>query len=76
MLTEIITRDWENHVCLADGKDILMVCDFVDNASRNHMSYFLHRIFRLKGYLPGETVAAPQAQKAAEERVYAQRRVT
>jgi hypothetical protein len=56
---------------LADGKDSLMVFDFVDNASQYNMPYSLHRLFRLKDYHAGALVAAPMAQKAAEESLYA-----
>ena len=56
---------------LADGKDSLMVFDFVDNASQYNMPYSLHRLFRLKDYHVGGLVAAPMAQKTAEESLYA-----
>ena len=56
---------------LADGKDSLMVFDFVDNASQYNMPYSLHRLFRLKDYHAGGLVAAPMAQKIAEEGLYA-----
>lgn len=56
---------------LADGKDSLMVFDFVDNASQYNMPYSLHRLFRLKDYHAGGLVAAPMAQKTAEENLYA-----
>ena len=56
---------------LADGKDSLMVFDFVDNASQYNMPYSLHRMFRLKDYHAGGLVAAPMVQKAAEESLYA-----
>ena len=56
---------------LADGKDSLMVFDFVDNASQYNMPYSLHLLFRLKDYHAGGLVAAPMAQKAAEENLYA-----
>ena len=56
---------------LSDGKDSLMVFDFVDNASQYNMPYSLHRLFRLKDYHAGGLVAAPMAQKTAEESLYA-----
>ena len=56
---------------LADGKESLMVFDFVDNASQYNMPYSLHRLFRLKDYHAGGLVAAPMAQKTAEENLYA-----
>lgn len=53
---------------LADGKDFLMVFDFVDNASQYNMPYSLHRLFRLKTYRPGQTVLGKD--RAAEEALY------
>ena len=55
---------------LAEGKDSLMVFDFVNNASQYNMPYSLHRLFRLKDYHAGGLVAAPMAQKTAEESLY------
>ena len=52
-------------------KSSLMVFDFVDNASQYNMPYSLHRLFRLKDYHAGGLVAAPMAQKTAEEGLYA-----
>lgn len=56
---------------LYEGKDSLMVFDFVDNASQYNMPQSLHRLFRLKDYRAGAMVLAPQGQKAAEENLYA-----
>ena len=56
---------------LADGKESLMVFDFVDNASQYNMPYSLHRLFRLRDYHAGGLVAAPAAQRTAEEGLYA-----
>ena len=53
---------------LADGKDFLMVFDFVDNASQYNMPYSLHRLFKLKQYRPGQTVIGKD--RAAEEALY------
>lgn len=55
---------------LCDGKDSLMVFDFVDNASQYNMPQSLHRLFKLREYRPGQLVAAPQGQKAAEAELY------
>ena len=38
---------------LSEGKEYLMVFDFVDNASQYNMPYSIHRLFRLKEYKPG-----------------------
>jgi hypothetical protein len=56
---------------LAEGKDCLMVFDFVDNASQYNMPQSLHRLFRLKDYRAGALALAPQGQKTAEEGLYA-----
>ena len=56
---------------LFDGKESLMVFDFVDNASQYNMPYSLHRLFRLKDYKPGQLAVAPQGKKAAEDDLYA-----
>lgn len=53
---------------LADGKDFLMVFDFVDNASQYNMPYSLHRLFRLKKYRPGQIVLGKD--RTAEEALY------
>ena len=56
---------------LFDGKESLMVFDFVDNASQYNMPYSLHRLFRLKDYKPGQLAVAPQGKKNAEDDLYA-----
>ena len=56
---------------LFEGKESLMVFDFVDNASVYNAPYSLHRLFRLKDYQPGKLAVAPGAQKAAEDDLYA-----
>lgn len=55
---------------LFDGKESLMVFDFVDNASQYNMPYSLHRLFRLKDYKPGQLAVAPQGKKNAEADLY------
>ena len=56
---------------LFEGKESLMVFDFVDNASVYNAPYSLHRLFRLKDYQPGKLAVAPSARKAAEDDLYA-----
>lgn len=56
---------------LYEGKEGLMVFDFVDNASQYNMPQSLHRLFKLKEYKPGQLAVAPGAQKAAEAELYA-----
>ena len=56
---------------LYDGKESLMVFDFVDNASQYNAPYSLHRLFKLKDYRPGKLAAAPAGQRAAEDDLYA-----
>ena len=56
---------------LYEGKESLMVFDFVDNASQYNMPQSLHRLFKLKEYKPGQLAVAPGEQKAAEAELYA-----
>lgn len=56
---------------LCEGKEYLMVFDFVDNASQYNMPQSLHRLFKLKEYRPGQLAIAPHFQKAAENDLYA-----
>ena len=56
---------------LFEGKESLMVFDFVDNASQYNMPQSLHRLFKLKEYKPGQLAVAPGGQKAAEAELYA-----
>ena len=56
---------------LYDGKESLMVFDFVDNASQYNMPQSLHRLFKLKEYRAGELAVAPNNKKAAEAEMYA-----
>ena len=55
---------------LCEGKDSLMVFDFVDNASQYNTPYSLHRLFKLGEYRPGKLAVAPAGQKAAEDDLY------
>jgi len=56
---------------LADGKESLIVFDFVDNASQYNMPYSMHRLFKLSDYKPGKLVLGTQQQKAADDDLYA-----
>ena len=56
---------------LYEGKESLMVFDFVDNASQYNMPQSLHRLFKLKEYQPGHLAVAPGSKKAAEAVLYA-----
>ena len=56
---------------LYEGKESLMVFDFVDNASQYNMPQSLHRLFKLKEYQPGRLAVAPGAKKTAEADLYA-----
>ena len=54
----------------SEGKDHLMVFDFVDNASQYNMPYSLHRLFKLKDYHAGGTVVSKKGQREAEDDLY------
>ena len=43
-----------------DGKDFLMVFDFVDNANLFNCPYSLHRLFNIADYHPGGMVLGPK----------------
>ena len=55
---------------IADGKDYLMVFDFMDNASQYNMPYSLHRLFKLSEYHTGGTVVGKKGQREAEIGLY------
>lgn len=57
---------------LSEGKEYLMVFDFVDNASQYNTPYSLHRLFKLGEYRPGKLALAPAGQKTAEKNLYIQ----
>lgn len=52
---------------LCEGKDSLMVFDFVDNASQYNTPYSLHRLFKIGEYHPGKLAVAPTSQRIAED---------
>jgi superfamily II DNA or RNA helicase len=52
---------------LSEGKEYLMVFDFIDNASLFNMPYSLHRVFNIKEYIPGEYVLAPENKKKLDK---------
>ena len=56
---------------LYEGKESLMVFDFVDNASQYNAPYSLHRLFRLKDYQPGKLAVAPTGKRKSEDDLYA-----
>lgn len=56
---------------LAEGKDCLLVFDFVDNASQYNMPYSMHRLFKLSEYKPGKLVLGTKEQRAADNELYA-----
>ena len=53
-----------------DGKDHLMVFDFVDNASQYNAPYSMHRLFKLKDYHAGGTVLGRKGDREAEADLY------
>ena len=54
-----------------EGKDHLMVFDFVDNASQYNVPYSMHRLFKLKDYHAGGTVLGRKGDREAEADLYA-----
>lgn len=56
---------------LNEGKEYLMVFDFVDNAGQYNAPYSLHRLFRLKDYRAGGLVLGKKGEWEAENDLYA-----
>lgn len=56
---------------LANGKECLIVFDFVDNASQYNMPYSMHRLFKLSEYKPGKLVLGTKEQRKADDDLYA-----
>ena len=54
-----------------EGKESLMVFDFVDNAGQYNTPQSLHRLFKLQEYRPGQLAVALHVQKVAEAALYA-----
>ena len=54
-----------------EGKDHLMVFDFVDNASQYNAPYSMHRLFKLKDYHAGGTILGRKGDREAEADMYA-----
>ena len=55
---------------LSEGKEFLMVFDFVDNASQYNMPYSLHRLLKLKDYHPGKRVLGTRQQMEEDDELY------
>lgn len=45
-----------------EGKEYLMVFDFIDNANMFNAPYSIHRLLNIKEYRPGQMVLAPEKQ--------------
>lgn len=58
---------------LYQGKESLMVFDFVDNASQYNLPMSLHRLFKLRKYRAGELVLSPWEKRMAENALYDRR---
>ena len=56
----------------SEGKDYLMVFDFVDNATQYNTPYSMHRLFKLKDYHAGGMVLGKPEDRNAEAELYAQ----
>jgi type I site-specific restriction endonuclease len=54
-----------------EGKEYLMVFDFIDNANLFNMPYSIHRLLNLKEYRPGQLVLAPKKQMEFERDLWA-----
>lgn len=54
----------------SEGKEYLMVFDFIDNANLFNMPYSLHRMFNIEKYIPGSLVLAKSDDKRIEEEIF------
>lgn len=54
-----------------EGKEYLMVFDFIDNANLFNMPYSLHRLLNIKEYRPGQYVLAPKQQMELDRDLFA-----
>lgn len=52
---------------LSEGKEYLMVFDFIDNSSLFNAPYSLHRMFNINEYRPGEYVVAPENKRQLDK---------
>lgn len=53
-----------------EGKESLIVFDFVDNAGLFNQAYSLHRVLQIGDYRPGKLVLAPEKQRLIDEFLY------
>lgn len=51
----------------SEGKEYLMVFDFIDNANLFNMPYSLHRMFNINKYIPGQYIIAPDHKKQMDK---------
>ena len=58
---------------LYQGKESLMVFDFVDNASQYNLPMSIHRLFKLRKYRAGELVLSPRDKRMSENALYDRR---
>lgn len=56
---------------IAEGKEYLMVFDFIDNASLFNMPYSLHRMFNINKYVPGEYILASDKDRQLDKDLFA-----
>jgi len=51
----------------SEGKDYLMIFDFIDNTNMFNLPLSIHRMFNIKNYRPSEFVLAPKSLKKLED---------
>jgi len=56
-----------------EGKEYLLVFDFIDNANMFNTPYSIHRLLNLNEYRPGQIVLAPQKQMELDRDLLAKR---
>jgi len=73
MFRVLYTQQLGRRMRLYEGKESLMVFDFVDNASQYDVPMSLHRLFKLRKYRAGELVLSPGDKQMAEGALYDRR---
>lgn len=67
MSKTLYTQQLGRGMRISEGKDHLMVFDFIDNASLFNMPYSVHRMFNINEYQPGGYVVAPENLRKLEK---------
>lgn len=67
MSKTLYTQQLGRGMRLSEGKEYLMVFDFIDNSSLFNTPYSLHRMFNINEYRPGEYILAPENKQKLDK---------